>query len=389
MKHIEHSNFYITIILREWGRNSASRSVTLRFRSWETRVTLTWGFLGYRERKREDWFNQRHSSELEENSKGESHNSSRIVGHRVKTKFTSAAARYITRQFSGDKSPRVFLLYFRTCHVRRATRPKDRENRFSTFSDRTSLFRSRARASPIIILNGPECLRSLGWERRTRFPFAFGSYSLRSSPPPLKWCVTFALPVDLSSRFLPKSGGKFENLKNEFSSTSKFYSARYVTTWIWKNLVSKVRCPYLTLNHPKWTKFEFMYNFKYIYIHVIDEYLSLDILGIFYFIITVNVHKNTRKSSKFQRLWPYLSFDVIFYFLQIIKKKKKEKREISNWWSFSVKFFDLICYSAVYFFFCFLIKIFMMHQMSRSQTFNFNICHLTINHLSVIIYPLL
>lgn len=54
-----------------------------------------------------------------------------------------------------------FLALFLAGRIRSETGPKDGEP-VSTISDRMNLFRSRVRASSIIILNGPECLRSLG-----------------------------------------------------------------------------------------------------------------------------------------------------------------------------------------------------------------------------------
>lgn len=61
--------------------------------------------------------------------------------------------------FLGDKSLAPFLALFSA--DRNETRPKDGGNRFPRSQTGRNLFRSRARAFPIIILNGPKCLRSL------------------------------------------------------------------------------------------------------------------------------------------------------------------------------------------------------------------------------------
>lgn len=89
------------------------------------------------------------------------------AAYRKGTKFTSIGIGAVI--FWETNPCSLFLLYFQ----RTATRPVPRmEEPVSTVSQTgRNLFRSRARAFPIIILNGPKCLRSLGCLGASLLPF--------------------------------------------------------------------------------------------------------------------------------------------------------------------------------------------------------------------------
>ena len=130
MKNIEYLNFYITIVLKGWEK--FREPIKLRFQSWDLIITSNssieiCGIQRERRKEREretDLINgSLHSRELEGNSKERSsvttgRTGRRIVEHREKTKFTSAAAVHYAAIF-WRQIPRVFLLYFRACCVRR------------------------------------------------------------------------------------------------------------------------------------------------------------------------------------------------------------------------------------------------------------------------------